>query len=375
MTDSETRTPTILDIIETRRESVNNAIPEHLPIQEPERLYEASRYILEAGGKRLRPTILLLVAEALTDQSDTLDYRSAPPVSDPVTPAPTGAVTGTSILDAAVGGSTGRGGPVNVMAAAVSVELIQSFTLIHDDIMDDDDLRRGVPAVHREYDLETAILAGDTLYAKAFEFMLETGASADRTVRSLNVLARTCTEICEGQALDVEFETRDDVTVEEYLTMIRQKTAVLYGASATIPAVLLGASDETVEHLYRYGVEIGQAFQIQDDLLDLTVPSETLGKQRGSDLVENKQTIVTLHAKQHGVDVENLVDADSVSRVTDPEIESALDELEDVGSLSFARNTAEDLIASGRDHLQALPDNHARDMLDEIARYLINRGY
>ena len=114
---------------------------------------------------------------------------------------------------------------VDIMSAAVSIEVIQSFTLIHDDIMDDDDLRRGVPAVHREYDLETAILAGDTLYSKAFEYMLDTGAPADRSVEALDELATTCTEICEGQALDVDFEGRSDVTTEEYLEMVEFKTA------------------------------------------------------------------------------------------------------------------------------------------------------
>src|SRR6056297_4278934 len=169
-----------------RREQVNDAISEELPIIRPERLYEASRYLLDAGGKRLRPTILLLAAEAIEDVGPFAeDYRAFP------SPA----------------------GDVDVMSAAVSIEIIQSFTLIHDDIMDDDDMRRGVPSVHNEYDLETAILAGDTLYSKAFESMLETGAPADRSVRALSELATTCTSICEGQSLDVSFERGSDVTV------------------------------------------------------------------------------------------------------------------------------------------------------------------
>jgi len=349
MTEPEAREERVLEAVGQRRELVNDAIPEELPITDPERLYEASRYLLDAGGKRLRPTVLLLIAEALADVEPlSADYRSFPSLN---------------------------GSPVDVMAAAVSVETIQSFTLIHDDIMDDDDLRRGVPAVHREYDLETAILAGDTLYSKAFEIMLDTDAQADRTVRALDVLATTCTNICEGQALDVEFETSSGVLTEDYLEMIEQKTAVLYGASSSVPALLLGADDETVEQLYGYGIDVGRAFQIQDDVLDLTVPSEKLGKQRGSDLVEGKQTLLTLHAREQGVDVDSLVDAESVEAVTEAEIDEAVAELEAAGSIDYARDTAAELVESGKERLEVLPDNEARHLLEQLADYLIERGY
>ncbi|WP_248515391.1 geranylfarnesyl diphosphate synthase [Salinarchaeum laminariae] len=351
MTDQEAREAAVLATIRERREVVNGAIPEEIPVVKPERLYQASRYLLDAGGKRLRPTISLLVAEALADvEPGSENYREFPTLS---TEYP----------------------EIDVLSAAVSVEVIQSFTLIHDDIMDDDDLRRGVPAVHQEFDLETAILAGDTLYSKAFEIMLGTGAADDRSVRALDVLARTCTEICEGQALDVEFEDRDDVAVDEYLHMIEQKTAVLYGAAASLPAVLMGADDETVDALYQYGLDVGRGFQIQDDVLDLTVPSEKLGKQRGSDLVENKRTLITLHAREQGVDIANLVETDSVEAVTEAEIDEAVATLQEAGSIEFARERAESLVDSGKSHLEVLPDNEARTLLEQTADYLIERGY
>jgi geranylgeranyl diphosphate synthase type I len=332
-----------------RRERVNDAIDEQLPVQQPERLYEASRYLLNAGGKRLRPTILLLTAEAVTGTEPfTVDYREFPDLG---------------------------GDPVDVLSAAVSIEVIQSFTLIHDDIMDDDDLRRGVPAVHREYDLETAILAGDTLYSKAFEYMLGTGAPADRAVRALDELATTCTNICEGQAFDVDFESRGDVAVGEYLEMVELKTAVLYAAAASIPAVLLGADDETVESLQRYGLSIGRAFQIQDDLLDLTTPSDELGKTRGSDLVENKQTLITLHARDNGVDVDSLVPTDDPEAVDEATIEDAVAELEAAGSIDYARETAVDLVGQGKEELEVLEPGEARGLLVEIADYLVERTY
>ena len=350
MTSPEAREEAVLEAVRQRRELVNDAIPEELPIQRPERLYEASRYLLDAGGKRLRPAAFLTTAEALADVEPlSVGYRSFPPLDD--------------------------SGPVDVMAGAVSVEVIQSFTLIHDDIMDDDDLRRGVPAVHKEYDLETAILAGDTLYSKAFEIMLETGAESGRIVDALEVLATTCTDICEGQSLDVTFEERTDVSPDEYLEMVEQKTAVLYAASACLPAILLGADDETIDELYGYGLDVGRAFQIQDDVLDLTVPSEQLGKQRGSDLVENKQTLITVHAREQGVDVDNLVDTDDVDAVTEAEIDDAVAELEAAGSISYANQTARDLVERGKNRLEVLPDNEARDLLCELADYLIERGY
>jgi len=343
-----TRQQAVEAIIEKRRKMVNSAIEEDLPIEEPRRLYEASRYLLEAGGKRLRPTITLLAAEALADaEIGSERFREFPAADSP---------------------------PVDVMAAAVSIEIIQSFTLIHDDIMDDDDMRRGVPAVHREYDLSTAILAGDTLYSKAFENMLDTGASAERSVRALSELATTCTEICEGQSLDIQFEERPAVTPDEYLGMVELKTAVLYAAAASIPAVLLGY-DEAVEPLHSYGLDIGRAFQIQDDLLDLTTPTEKLGKQRGSDLVEGKQTIITVHARDQGVDIESLVDTNSVEAVTEAEIDDAVAELERAGSIEYARSTARELVDSGKSHLDVLPDNEAHDLLDNIADYLIEREY
>jgi geranylgeranyl diphosphate synthase type I len=343
------RDEAVLAAVRERREQVNDAIDEDLPAKEPERLYEASRYLLKAGGKRLRPAVLLLTAEALADVPlGSQDYREFPDLT---------------------------GADVDIMAAAVSIEVIQSFTLIHDDIMDDDDLRRGVPAVHREYDTETAILAGDTLYSKAFEIMLKTEAPPARALEAMRTLAETCTHICEGQALDVDFETRDDVVPEEYMEMVELKTAVLYAAASTLPAILLGADDDTVEALYNYGLRVGQAFQIHDDVLDLTQSSEELGKQRGSDLVEKKKTVITLHAKEHGVDVENLLDTDDPEEVTDAEIEEAVAELEAVGSIEYARDLADDLVEEGKDHLQVLPDNEARHRLEQVAEYLVERTY
>ena len=339
----------VLAAINKRRELVNDAIDEELPMIPPERLYEASRYLLKAGGKRLRPTVAILAAEAIADVEPlSADYRVFPTLS---------------------------GEEIDLLRAAMSIEVIQTFTLIHDDIMDEDDLRRGVPSVHEAYDTETAILAGDTLFSKAFELVTDTGAAPADGVNAANTLASTCTRICEGQALDVEFEHETEVLHDEYLEMVRLKTAVLYGGAAQIPAQLMGADDEVADALYEYGITAGSAFQIQDDVLDLTVPSEQLGKQRGSDLVEHKETLITLHARQQGVNVDSLVTAKTAEGLTDTEVDEAVERLREAGSIDYARQTAEELTAEAKSQLSVLPDNEARELLEAIADYLIARRY
>lgn len=339
----------VLRAVAERRDRINAVIDEYLPLKDPERLYEASRYLLEAGGKRLRPTVVLLTAEALADIEPLSTTYQAFPDRD--------------------------GHSVDMMAAAMSIEVIQTFTLIHDDIMDQDDLRRGVPAVHEAYDTETAILAGDTLYSKAYEIMLKTDAPDERMIRALELITQTCTEICEGQSLDVSFETRTDVLPDEYLDMVERKTAVLYAASAAVPAIIYGADETTVDALYGYGLDIGRAFQIQDDVLDLVVPSDKLGKRRGSDLVENKRTLITLHAREQGVDVDSLIEADRPDRVTEAEVETAVATLEDAGSIDYARNMARQLVTDGKARLESLPENEPRELLVALADYLIERSY
>ena len=345
--DSDTTGDRVLNAISDRRELINEALDEDVPSRSPERLYEATRYLLKAGGKRLRPTVALLTAESLADISThELNYRSFP------------------ALD---------GSEIDVMSAATAIEVIQSFTLIHDDIMDEDDLRRGVPAVHQQYDTE--ILAGDTLYAKAFELMSSTGADPANGTKAVHRLATTCTKICEGQALDVEFERQQEVLPVEYLEMVELKTAVLYGAAAATTAMLMDASDKTIQAMYRYGIDAGCAFQIQDDVLDLTVPSEELGKQRGSDLVENKETLITLHARKHGTDVDALVPDTRVSEVSEEDIDAAVESLRSTGSITYASEKATELVENAKGHLTVLPDNKPRSLLADIADFFITRRY
>lgn len=336
-------------VLERRREVVNQGLAGAVPAVMPERLHGAAEYLLDAGGKRLRPAILLLSAETITGVTPETEaeYREFPPVDDQ---------------------------PVDLLAAAVSIELVQTFTLVHDDLIDEDDVRRGVAAVHHEYDSSTALLAGDVLHARAYEVLLETGAPPEQSMQALARLAHTSSEICDGQTVDLLLEGSEEVTVDEYMEMIEQKTAVLFATAACLPAILLGHED-AIDPLAAYGRDIGRAFQIQDDLLDLTASTETLGKQRGSDLVENKRTLVTVHASEQGVDIDQLLDDETATGVTDSQIDDAVDRLEAAGSLDYARDRAREFVESGKEHLEGLPDNESRRLLSGTADYLLEREY
>ena len=308
---------------------ISKAIENLLPIVHPIGLYKASRHLVDAGGKRLRPSMLLIAAEA-----------------------------------------TG-GDPVALVSAAVSIELIHNFTLIHDDIMDNANIRRGRQSVHKIWGDSGAILAGDTLYSKAFQILGNTPAESSLILRSMNILSETCTAICEGQWLDLEFENRSRVSEDEYMEMIEKKTGVLYGASACMGATLSGASAKEVKGLDEFGKLTGMGFQIHDDVLDLTAPEKVLGKRRGGDLVEGKKTLIMIDALEHGA----LVEVFGKKDASPQEIEKALYVLEKAGSIDYARTRAADLVNRGKRALDPLSDSPAKMLLLDLADYMIRRGY
>lgn len=303
---------------------VDEAIETRLPFGELS-IHEAAEYLLTAGGKRLRPAILLLVAESLGRDADE------------VTPA------------------------------ALGVEYVHSFTLIHDDIMDDDPLRRGRESVHESWDVPTAILTGDFLYSRSFATLLETEASSETLHHATGVLAEASTRVCEGQALDMWLDETTDAREEDYATMARNKTAVLFSASAGIGALLGGGDDATYDAVTEYGRLVGEAFQIYDDLLDIEGSPDETGKPRASDLRENKSTIVTIHARENGVDTSLPDDAD------DEDVEAKIDEIRDAGSVDYARNHAKSLVDEAKVRLNALPETGERETLVQLADYLLKR--
>ncbi len=315
--------------LERRAALVTATIEKLLPVMHPRGLYEASRHLVDSGGKRLRPSMLLLAAEA-------------------------------------------AGGEALALApAAVSIELVHNFTLIHDDIMDNADVRRGRPAVHKIWGQSGAILAGDTLYSKAFQVLGMTAASPERILGAMNMLSRTCTAICEGQWLDMEFESKDRVTENEYMEMIEKKTGVLYGASAGMGGLLAGASPEVVRALDEFGRLTGMGFQLQDDVIDLLTPEEVSGKKQGGDLIEGKKTLIMIHAFANDV----VVPVFSKKDASAEEIFRSISILEGSGSIEYARSRAEEMVAQGKKALDVLPPSPAKETLLELADYMIRRRY
>jgi len=289
-------------------------------------LAKASAHLLLAGGKRLRPAMLFLAADSVK-----------------------------------------QGAAFELMPAALAIELIHSFTLIHDDIMDQDAERRGVPTVHTLWDEPTAILAGDVLHAQAFEFLCRTPGKSDARVRAVSLLAHTCAEICDGQHQDMAFEKKEEVSEVEYLEMVRRKTGSLYAASASMGAILAGGKPMQADSLYQFGLTTGIAFQIQDDLIDLTVPSSVSGKDRGSDLREGKKTLIAIRAREAGIDL-------PTGQLSDEEVTKVVKDLEVAGVIAGVRETAERILGTGKACLGVIPESEEKRLLLSLGDHFLARG-
>ncbi|WP_423793424.1 polyprenyl synthetase family protein [Methanocaldococcus indicus] len=307
---------------------IDNELKKYL--NKDDNLYNASKHLTFAGGKRIRPYLTLLVYKLKKD-----DLEKALP-------------------------------------GAVSVELIHNYTLIHDDIMDNDDLRRGKPTVHKVFGVPIAILAGDLLYAKAFEAIsnIEDNKKAHEV---LKILSKACVEVCEGQAMDMEFERRFP-NMDEYLEMIRKKTGALLEASAKIGGILADFNEEELKAIEEYSKLIGLNFQIQDDILDLIGDKNKIGKPVGSDIREGKKTIIIIHALEN-LDEEKkgrLLSLLGKKDITDEEIKEAIEILKP--SIEYAKKLMEE---NNKKALKALEifDKDRRKDLEDLANFIISRIY
>lgn len=248
--------------------------------KEPQNLYTPISYILELGGKRIRP-VLTLMATAVFDG----DYKQALP-------------------------------------AATAVEVFHNFSLIHDDIMDAAPLRRGKATVHEKWNVNTGILSGDAMLILAYQYFENYSPEIFKKLAKL--FSKTALEVCEGQQYDVDFETRKDVTISEYLKMIEYKTAVLLGAAMKMGAIVAETSEENSNLIYDFGLNLGIAFQLQDDYLDAFGNPETFGKQVGGDIIENKKTYLylkalefaTAHQKQTLIDLFSIQSEENTEKIT-----------------------------------------------------------
>ena len=233
---------------------VNNIFANETFVHEPKQLYEPIEYTLRLGGKRIRPLLLLAANQMMGGQPD------------------------------------------KVRNAVIGIELFHNFTLLHDDLMDKSPLRRGQPTVYTKWDENTAILSGDTMFALAWCYFLIQPTPRLQTI--LQCFNDTAIEVCEGQQYDMNFETADQVTLDEYMEMIRLKTAVLLAGALKIGALYADAPEADLQHIYQFGIHLGLAFQLQDDLLDAYGDVATFGKQNYQDIRDNKKTYLYLKALQ-----------------------------------------------------------------------------
>lgn len=233
--------------------------------RKPESLYEPIKYVLSLGGKRIRPMLMLMSYALYKDDVES------------------------------------------ILPQAIGLETYHNYTLLHDDLMDNADVRRGMPTVHRKWDANTAILSGDSMLVLAYQRMQN--CPADKLPAVLDVFTTTALEIGEGQQYDMEFETRNDVREEEYIEMIRLKTSVLLACAMKIGAIMAEAPKEDVDNLYRFGERMGLAFQLQDDFLDVYGDPKVFGKAIGGDITSNKKTYMLINAigKAEGKDKDTLM--------------------------------------------------------------------
>lgn len=302
--------------------------------QKPTGLYEPINYILSLGGKRIRPVLLLMGCNLFTDNI------------------------------------------AQALPASFAIEIFHNFSLLHDDIMDEAPLRRGHPTVHVQYNQNTGILSGDVMLVYAYEYFLQLNdkSSIPEIIKTFNKVA---IEVCEGQQYDMDFETRNDVSIEEYLKMIELKTSVLIAGGLKIGAIIGGSLAEDAEHLYEFGRNIGIAFQLQDDILDTYGDPEKFGKKVGGDIVQNKKTFLVLKALE-------LADADQRSMLEtlmNTESQDEKTKIAAVKSLFDAlqvRQAAEQLMESylstAFEHLEAVNvESERKKVLIDISNQLMGR--
>lgn len=317
--------------VETLCQEINEKLKTLFREQKPDNLYQPMLYPLDSGGKRIRPLLVILSCEAVGGTKDIC------------------------------------------MNAAIAVELLHTFTLVHDDIMDHDRLRRGKPTVHIKWDEPTAILAGDGLVTMAYQSLLETEHTDYKEV--LQTFTKGLLILCEGQALDKAFEDEDDVSLDLYHEMIQKKTAKLIEVSCEIGAILGNGTIEERNALIQFANKLGQAFQIQDDMLDLLTEQEILGKPMGSDLIERKKTFLTIHFLNHASppSKKQFFEVWGKSSLLREDILQIRSLFKESNTLESAQKTVYQLISKSLSSLNQLTDNPSTQLLRNLAMQIRNR--
>lgn len=319
--------------IEYRATLFNKELDKFLKKEKPENLYNAAYHLPMAGGKRLRPVLSMLSCEAASGNHE------------------------------------------QVLPFALAVELIHNFTLVHDDIMDKSTLRRGINSVHREYGEPAAIIAGDLLFAKAFEALEHYSSKNNEFQRLYAYLITSVIEVCKGQQLDMNFEKRLLVGESEYLEMIQMKTSALFRIACEGGTLVGGASAEAQKALGSYGTCLGLAFQIRDDYLDMSSDSKTLGKDIGNDIRNGKKTIIAVHSLTHAIGNDKTVLTNNFGKATasSQDVHDVFEVFERVGSIDYARKKAQDYSNQAKRALVVLKESASKQVLESLADYAVTR--
>lgn len=318
-------------LYERERKKVEKILVEAFKNRKPDSLYKPVKYILSTGGKRLRPLLVIFSTKA-------------------------------------VGGNFSV-----VYNASVAVELLHNFTLVHDDIMDNADKRRGMLTLHKKYDDSTAILAGDGLLSVAYEYLLKD--CNGKTKEVISAFTKGLIEVCEGQSLDKDFETTDNVTIDKYKLMIMKKTAAMFEMCCTVGALLGGGSPKEIKAVSLFGKNIGIAFQIQDDLLDISGDEKKFGKKVGGDLIEGKKTFLFIKAlsKAKGNDKKKLIKVIKNNGIKPQKVNMYKHLYEKLGVIENAKAEIKFYTNRALRSLKALKKEDDKEIFSWLANSLIKR--
>jgi len=321
------------DDYKDRVKRINDRLMRSLEVIEDSGLKAAMAHYPAAGGKRLRPLLATITCEAVGGKADA------------------------------------------AIPFGVALEMVHNFTLVHDDVMDEDDTRRGIKTVHAQYGMPEAILAGDALFARAFEIVPESEVDPEGVVKLIGVMAKAVRLLAEGQQMDMDFEESGKVTSEDYMKMIERKTAVLYSAAAEGGVIVGRGTDEQERAMFEYGRLIGLGFQIWDDVLDLVSDKETFGKPVLNDIRNGKKTLIVVNALEDlaGPERKEFLSTLGKKDATMKQLVRARNILQEVGSIDHATMIANGLVAKAKERLGVLKDSRHKDALREFADYMVKR--
>jgi geranylgeranyl diphosphate synthase type I len=319
--------------LEKRREIVNTELQKALDIGDNPTLKRAMCHYPSAGGKRLRPVLAMLMGDVISGKGE------------------------------------------GTIPFGLTLELIHNFTLVHDDIMDNDEVRRGIDSVHKAFGMPVAIIAGDSLFSLAFEILAKTDIEDSKLRGLLEDTAITVRVIAEGQQMDMEFESRVDVSESEYLEMIGKKTACLFDLSSKGGALIAGGTDEQVEMASEYGRFLGMGFQIRDDIIGAVGDEGTIGKPVGSDIRNGKRTLIAVKALEtlEGNEKKRFMEIFGNGSASDDEIREAVSQLESSGAIRYAQGTARRYAEKAHESLKIFKESSEKEILKGLADFVVAR--